>query len=138
MVFSEVSSQLAQAVQDRPLAGQGFTPDTVMGKWVRIGAAMAIAGRPLPRGEVNPVRAMASTLVAAYGLSEEAARVRAVQIVATGLGWRIFEEYLVEAAGLESIPLDELRADLVHSGRRLGATPWPSPPDPPTGADRPL
>lgn len=131
-VFARVSAQLAQAVEDRPLGGQGFTPDTVMGKWVRIAAAMAIAGRPLPTGDVNPVLAMAATLQAGYGVTDVAARVRAAQIVATGLGWRIFEEYLVQAGGLDEIPLADLRDELVHSGRRLGATPWPSPPDPPT------
>jgi hypothetical protein len=57
--------------------------------------------------------------------------VRAAQIVATALGWRIFEDYLVQAGGLAGIPLETLREELVHSARRLGATPWPSPPDPP-------
>ena len=73
---------------------------------------------------------MAWTLADGYGLDDEAARVRAAQIVAAALGWRIFEEYLVDAGSLYEIPLTALRQDLVHSARRLGATPWPSPPDP--------
>ena len=56
--------------------------------------------------------------------------VAAAQIVAAALGWRIFEDYLVQAGGLDAIPLATLRDELVHSARRLGATPWPSPPDP--------
>ncbi|MGV1036142.1 MAG: TetR/AcrR family transcriptional regulator [Candidatus Nanopelagicales bacterium] len=131
-VFDHVSDQLARAVEENPLSGQGFGPDTVMGKWVRIAATLAISGRPLKgHRAVNPVVAMADTLMAGYGLTEEAARLRAAQIVAAALGWRIFEDYLVEAAGLESTPRATLRDELVHSARRLGATPWPSPPDPP-------
>ena len=68
--------------------------------------------------------------MAGYGLAEEAARLRAAQIVAAALGWRIFEAYLVEAGGLGDVPLETLREELARSARRLGATPWPSPPDP--------
>ena len=130
-VFGHVSDQLAQAVEENPLSGQGFSPDTVMGKWVRIAAALVISGRSLEsRPDFNPVVAMAQTLMAGYGLAAEAARLRAAQIVAAALGWRIFEDYLVQAGGLDAIPLATLRDELVHSARRLGATPWPSPPDP--------
>ncbi len=131
-VFDHVSVQLATAVAENPLAGQGFSPDTVMGRWVRIAASLAISGRALEtRPDFNPVVAMAETLMAGYGMDAQAARVRAAQIVATALGWRIFEDYLVTAGGLDAIPLTTLREELVHSARRLGATPWPSPPDPP-------
>jgi TetR/AcrR family transcriptional regulator, repressor for neighboring sulfatase len=131
-VFAHVSEQLAVAVAEHPLAGQGHSPDTVMGMWVRIGAALAISGRPMSADAIhNPVEAIADSLVTGYGASVEASRVRAAQIVATALGWRIFEAYLVDAAGLQDIPIESLRDELVHSARRLGATPWPSPPDPP-------
>lgn len=130
-VFAHVSERLVESVETHPLEGQGFAPDTPMGRWVRIAAALAISGRQLEAGrDVNPVLAMSETLRAGYGLGPEAARVRAAQIVAAALGWRIFEEYLVDAGNLGGIPLAELRQDLVHSARRLGATPWPSPPDP--------
>jgi AcrR family transcriptional regulator len=133
-VFSHVSDQLARAVEENPLSGQGHSPDTVMGKWVRIAAALVISGRSLEsHRDFNPVVAMAETLMAGYGLTAEAARLRAAQIVAAALGWRIFEDYLVQAGGLDAIPLTTLRGELVHSARRLGATPWPSPPDPPAG-----
>jgi AcrR family transcriptional regulator len=134
-VFAHVSDQLAQLVADNPLAGQGHGPDTVMGQWVRIGAVLAISGRPMSADAIhNPVRAIADSIATGYGLSPEAARVRAAQIVATALGWRIFEPYLIEAAGLEEVPVEVLREELVHAGRRVGATPWPSPADPPTVA----
>lgn len=138
-VFNHVSAKLTASIEAHPLEGQGFTPDTAMGAWVRIAASLAISGRRLepPPDDNNPVLAMAETLRAGYGLSDEAARVRAAQIVAAALGWRIFETYLVDAGGLGEIPVTELREDLVHSARRLGATGWPSPPDPVTRESRP-
>jgi TetR/AcrR family transcriptional regulator, repressor for neighboring sulfatase len=132
-VFAQASVDLAEAVATHPLSGQGFTADTPMGRWVRIAAVMAISGRPLPvtPDEANPVTAMAHTLAEGYGVDDESARVRAAQITAAALGWRIFEDYLVQAAGLDEIGLETLREDLAHSARRLGATAFPSPPDPP-------
>ena len=130
-VFDDLSDQLAQVVLENPLSGQGYEADTVMGKWVRLAGALTIAGRPLAgRSGFNPVLAMAQTLTDGYRLDPLAARLRAAQIVAAALGWRIFEEYLVAAGELGAVPLETLREELVHSARRLGATPWPSPPDP--------
>jgi len=92
-----------------------------------------VSGQPLVTTEAfNPVQAMARTLEDAYGLDPLAARVRAAQIVAQALGWRVFEDYLIQAGDLDGVPLDALREELVHSARRLGATRWPSPPDPPS------
>jgi TetR/AcrR family transcriptional regulator, repressor for neighboring sulfatase len=130
-VFAYLSDQVARVVVENPLSGQGFEPDTVMGKWVRVAGALMIAGRPVgPSARFNPVRAMATTLEEGYGLDPRAARLRAAQIVAAALGWRIFEAYLIEAGGLGDVPLATLREELARSARRLGATPWPSPPDP--------
>jgi TetR/AcrR family transcriptional regulator, repressor for neighboring sulfatase len=123
-MFGHVCDQLAGAVEENPLSGQGFSPDTVMGKWVRIAAALVISGRSLEgRPDFNPVVAIAETLVAGYGPAGEAARVRAAQIVAAALGWRIFEACLVQAGGLEAVPVVTLREELARSARRLGATP---------------
>ena len=134
-VFDDLSEQLARSVLDNPLSGQGHDVDTVMGKWVSVAGALTIAGRPLAgRSEFNPVLAMARTLTDGYGLGPLAARLRAAQIVAAALGWRIFETYLVAAGELDAVPLETLREELVRSARRLGATPWPSPPDPPSRA----
>jgi AcrR family transcriptional regulator len=131
-VFDDVSRRLVEAVAQNPLEGQGHDADTVMGQWVRIAASLRISGQQLHVDpEHNPVRAMADTLVQGYQLDARSARLRAAQIVAAALGWRIFEDYLVDAGGLGDIPLEQLRDELVHSARRLGATGWPSPPDPP-------
>lgn len=130
-VFDDLSAQLAASVNEHPLSGQGHGTDTVMGKWANVATSLVIRGRTLAgRNEFNPVMAMAATLADGYGLDPVAARVRAAQIVATAIGWRVFEDYLVEAGRLDEVPREMLRQELVHSARRLGATPWPSPPDP--------
>ena len=49
-VFDDLSAQLAAAVLAHPLSGQGFGPDTVMGKWTRLAAALAIADQRLIHG----------------------------------------------------------------------------------------
>ena len=136
-MFDDLTSQLADAVLENPLSGQGHGPHTVMGRWVRLANELVIEGQQLVgRVGFNPVMAMAATLRDGYGLDEAAARLRAAQIVATALGWRIFEDYLVEAGELDDVPIEVLRDELVHSARRLGATPWPSPPDPVPRTDR--
>ena len=90
---------------------------------MRIAAALVISGRSVEsRRDFNPVVTMAETLMAGYGLAGEAARLRAAPIVTAALGWRIFEDYPVQASGLEAIPLATLRDELVHSARRLAAT----------------
>ena len=131
-VFDDLSQQVAQRVLEHPLSGQGFDPDTVMGKWTRVTASLVISGVPVAgRPVFNPVLAMAKTLEDGYGLNPRSARLRAAQIVAAALGWRIFEDYLIEAGGLDKdFPLETLRAELARSARRLGATSWPSPPEP--------
>jgi AcrR family transcriptional regulator len=130
-VFDDLSLRLAGLVLQNPLAGQGHGPDTVMGQWVSLLDQLVLDGTPVVgRAGFNPVLAMAETLRRGYGLDDTASRVRAAQIVANALGWRVFESYLVEAGRLDDVPLVALRGDLVHTARRIGATPWPSPPDP--------
>jgi hypothetical protein len=53
--------------------------------------------------------------------------------VASALGWRIFEDYLIAESDLGDIDVSILRDELTASHRRLGATRWPSPPDPEPG-----
>ena len=130
-VFDDLSTQVAADVRDHPLEGQGFGIETVMGKWARLAGALAIAQVPLAaRSAFNPVGAMADTLSAGYGLDDQAALLRSMQVVALALGWRIFEDYLITAGDLEDVSLESLRDELRHTLRRIGATPLPSPPDP--------
>ncbi|HEX6953660.1 MAG TPA: helix-turn-helix domain-containing protein [Agromyces sp.] len=130
-VFDDLSSQLAGLLLENPLAGQGHGPDTVTGRWARLLDQLLLDGRDVAgRGGFNPVLALARTLEEGYGLGPEAARLRAAQIGALALGWRVFEPYLVAAGGLGEVPLETLHEELARTNRRIGATPWPSPPDP--------
>ena len=130
--FDHLGRQLAQDVLARPLEGHGFDADSTMGRWTRIASYLAISGAPPSEAApFNPVVAIAETIQDAYGLDATAARIRGAQIVASALGWRLFERYLIAAGDLDDLPIDMLRADLTAAHRRLGATPWPSPPDPP-------
>ncbi|MBM7503847.1 TetR/AcrR family transcriptional regulator [Agromyces aurantiacus] len=127
-VFDDLSSQLAELVLRNPLAGQGHGPATVMGRWVRMLDQLVLEGRPVVgRAGFNPVLALAQTLREGYGLDDRAARVRAAQVGALALGWRVFEEYLLEAGGLGDLPVEVLRAELADTNRRIGATPWRPP-----------
>ena len=104
VVFEDVSRRLVEAIAAHPMEGQGFDADSVMGQWVRIAAGLAISGQQLPfDAEHNPVTAMAATLVDGYGLGARSAQLRAPQIVATALGWRACEDYLVAAGGLGDV-----------------------------------
>ena len=103
-----------------------------MGRWVRVASQLVIDGRPIiGRDGFNPVMAMASTLRDGYGL-DDVGRTRPGR-ADRGHGARV--------ADLRGLPRSRprtsttsrsrrLRDELVHSARRLGATPWPSPPDP--------
>lgn len=136
--FEHLTSQLSEDVLSNPLQGHGFDADSTMGGWTRIAAYLALTGGVPEPGAVNPVRALADTIEEAYGLDNEAARVRGAQILASALGWRIFEQYLLAAGELSTINREVLRTDLTRMHRRLGSTPWPSPRDPPARKGRPL
>jgi AcrR family transcriptional regulator len=130
-VFDDLTDALAREVVERPLEQISFERDSVMGRWTVVLVYYAIADpEHLPTtGSFNPMQALARVIIENYGQDERAAKVRGAQIVASALGWRIFERYLVDAGGLD-LDRQVLRDDLTAQHRRLGATPWPSPPDP--------
>lgn len=132
-VVDDLSDQLAQSVLDNPLSGQGYEPDAVMRRWVRIFGSLTLAGHPAAaRTGFNPVLALARTFEEHYGVDPRSARIRSAQIAAITMGWRLFEDWLIAAGELGDMPPETLRDEIVHTARRLAATPWPSPPDPPT------
>lgn len=130
-VFEDLTEALAREVVDRPLEQMSFERDSVMGRWTIMLTHFAVTGPDeLPTSDAfNPMLALAEVIGANYGLDSRAARLRGAQIVASALGWRIFETYLITGAQLD-IERDTLRDELTAMHRRLGATPWPSPPDP--------
>lgn len=124
-VMADLSEQVARGVLDRPLDQQSFDRDSALGHWTTLLAYFSFTGRDLgPTGPFNPVQALAQVARDAYGIDEEASRVRGAQILASALGWRLLERYLVEAGRLDDIPVDWLHESLTEVHRRIGAMPW--------------
>lgn len=131
-VFVDLTESLAQEVLDRPLQQISFERDSVMGRWTIMINHFAVTGDSLvpANAAFNPMLALAEVITENYGLDERAARLRGAQIVASALGWRIFEKYLVSAGNLTDMDVSLLRDELTATHRRVGATPWTPPPDP--------
>ena len=129
-VFDDLSASLAQELVDRPLEQISFERDSTMGRWIAVLHHLVVtgAGQDRTTASFNPVKALAQVLAENYRADPAGAAVRAAQIAALALGWRLFERYLIAAGGLESIPLQDLRDEVTALNRRIGATPWPSPP----------
>jgi len=130
-VFADLSEALAAEVLARPLEQISFEWDSTMGRWTILLNHLVLRpeGPPIT-STFNPVLGLATVIQRAYGLDDEGARLRGAQIVASALGWRIFEDYLITAGALDALPPVVLRDELTALHRRIGATPWPSPPDP--------
>ena len=129
-VFEDLSASLARELTDRPLEQISFERDSTMGRWIVVLHHLVVtgAGEDRTTASFNPVRALARVLEENYGAGPAWAAVRAAQIAALALGWRLFERYLIAAGGLEPIPVQDLRDEVTAINRRIGATPWPSSP----------
>lgn len=130
-VFSDLTTRLLDDISENPTASRGFEEDSVMVRWTLVLAYLVITD---PSDAISIGAAVTDQLRAAiedvYDVTPQAARLRAAQIMASAIGWRLYEPFLVASAGLEDQPLDQVRTELTRSNRRLAATPLPSPPDP--------
>jgi TetR/AcrR family transcriptional regulator, repressor for neighboring sulfatase len=128
-VLDDLTQQVAVEVVDRPTELPSFERDSALGRWAPLLAYRALAGDDLsPVAECNPVQVVAAVLERDYGLEASAARVRAAQVVASALGWRLFERYLVAAGGLEDRPVQELRDQLAALHVEMARRPAPTRP----------
>ena len=130
-VFEDLTARLVSEIRTAPSASRGFEPDTVMGRWTRVLTHLVLTD---PEAAVQigcaPVEELAAVVERLYGQDRDAARLRVVQLMGSAIGWRLFEPYLA-AADIDSMVLDDFRDELTRTHRRLAATPFPSPPDPP-------
>ncbi len=127
-VFDDLTEALSREVVERPLEQISFERDSVMGRWTIMLTHFAVtAPDELPRtATFNPMLALAEVIMDNYGLDERSARLRGAQIVASALGWRIFETYLVESGQVDIEPevlRDELSRDAPSAGRDAMAVP---------------
>ncbi len=131
-VFRDLTDQLLAEIRDDPTGMRGFEPDSVMVRWTRVLTYFVVVDPELAV-EVGsaPLHELSAVVTRIYGQDEESARLRIAQLMASALGWRLFEPYLMAASGLADSSLEEVRMELTHTHRRLAATPLPSPEDPP-------
>ena len=132
-VFDDLTTKIAQGLIDRPLEQVSFEPDSAMSRWTAVLNHFAVTGKQIPTSKTsfNPVHALAKVFETEYGLDPIAARLRGAQVVAFSLGWRVFEDYLINWGKLKTIKRQSLHDEVTSMARRIGATPWPSPPEPP-------
>jgi AcrR family transcriptional regulator len=131
-VLEHLSARLGDELLDRPLEQVSFERHSTMGRWSVLLSYFVQTQRslePIASG-FNPIRALSEVLQHNYGMDDLGGRIRGAQIVASALGWRMFEDYLLTVGELDEVPRQALRDELTAMHRRLGATPWPSPPDP--------
>ncbi len=120
-VLDELSRAVTADVLARPTEQISFERDSAMGRWTRVLAYRALAGEHAAGDVVlNPVRAIAEVSEHEYGLDPASARIRGAQVVASALGWRLFEDFLVEAGGLGDEPREALRDELTRSAPSHG------------------
>lgn len=131
-VFADLTDQLVDEIRTDPTAPRGFEADSIMNRWVRVLAYLVqVDPDAAVRIGTAPMDELAAIVEVIYDQSPEAARLRVAQLMGSAIGWRLFEPFLVASAGLGDMPLDEVRLELTRTHRRLGATPYPSPADPP-------
>jgi AcrR family transcriptional regulator len=125
-VFEDLTGQLAREFEQRDLA-PALDPHRTLDRWGRVAAALLLGGWDLGRHDFEPVLALAGAAAERHGLDDTSARVRAAQVMASALGWRIFEEFLVRSGELDDIPIAELREDLASLHDRITAVPVAGP-----------
>ncbi len=126
-VFQRLNDQLAAYVETHPLEQLEHGRDSPLGRWLAMSTHYALSGEVPPSGDTSPVRSLAEVFARTFGIDQRTARLRAAQVTAISMGWRLFESYLTAAPELDAIGLDGLRDDLNAIQRQIGSTPWPTP-----------
>ncbi len=98
-----------------------------MGRWAVVLLHLVMTGADIniASGHVNPVQTLANVFIERFGADPVAARVRAAQVAALALGWRLFERYLIIAGDLGAVSIEALHDEVTALNRYLGTVPWP-------------
>lgn len=127
-VFRSVSSQVVDELEAKPLGQLEFGRQSNLGRWMTMLTYYNVRGIPAPSEGPSPVETLATILDRTSHIGMEAARIRAAQITAISIGWRLFEGHLVTLANIADQPLPALRDDINAIQRLIAGTPWPTPP----------
>ncbi|MHB1138955.1 MAG: TetR/AcrR family transcriptional regulator [Microthrixaceae bacterium] len=122
-VIDEIAARVARELTDD--SGEAVIAGDEAGTLARLIGSAMVAGsndigdgdRPHPVADVLVERCRTRS-----GLSEDAARVAAAQVVALTLGWRLNEPFLVSACGLDDHDVDDLRRELFRTCQRVVAS----------------
>ena len=122
-VFADLSDRAAAEVAGRPDGPLVIAPGSAMDRWTRVAAALVLGGWDLGDQAFEPVRMLADASADTHGVDDLSARVRAAQVMATALGWRIFEGFLVRSGELDDVPIARLRDELPALHGVIGSVP---------------
>ncbi|CAN5632250.1 TetR/AcrR family transcriptional regulator [soil metagenome] len=115
-VIAEISRTVAEELADPTREGDVLRSDGAGTLARLIGHAMISGGEDgteaLRSAADHPVASVLIQRCEAAGLDEKDSRLAAAQIMALGLGWRLNEQFLVTACGLEDSDVETLRSDL--------------------------
>ena len=128
-VYRSVRSTLVAELEAKPLGQLDHGRQSNLGRWICLLSYYSTRAIPAPADGPDPILNLASTLESENDLDSETAKVRAAQVTAISIGWRLFEDHLVRSTGLSGLPVKMLRDDLTEIQRRIGAIPWPTAPE---------
>ncbi len=126
-VFDDVSNSLAIELTERPLQQISFDQYSTMGRWTVVLLHLVMSGADINAAveHVNPIQTLADVFVDHFGADPVGARVRAAQVAALALGWRLFERYLIVAGDLGALGPEVLHDEVTALNRHIGGIPWP-------------
>ena len=123
-VLDDLGERIAEEIAVDPTRQHSFDPDSPGVRWARILAQVAVTNDFPPTSSTpHPVQALARGIQATFGIDERSARIRAAHLLASALGWRIFETYLVSNGDFDDVPIDELRDHVSGALQHLATLP---------------
>ena len=123
-VIDDLGSQMAESIEPAPLGKVSFEPDSIPGMWVSILAQAAVTLNLTPDvSSWNPAAVLIDFIQTEFGLDQLSARIRATQILASAMGWRLIEPYLLAASELGEEGKELARAELTDLHRAIAAMP---------------
>ena len=126
-VFRKLDAQLATQLRAHPLGQLPYGPGSDLSKWLAMSSYYNTRGEVPPLGDPNPIGTLADAFEEAFGHDRDAARVRALQVAAVTLGWRLFERQLTLSAGFSEARIADLRDEMTALQLVIASTDWPTP-----------